>query len=141
MKTVVLTLMFGAFGLFFLGAGIVMVVRRRRLIATAVRTEGKIVAYEESEFKDDDGSSTYAYYPIVEFKDAKGMQRRVKSSEGSAPDGVGTTVTLVYDPANPVNAELEAVSRSSLGPILVIGAGTLFLVIAIGVWAFNVPVR
>ena len=141
------TIMFGGGGLAMTVTGIASLVRTRRFVATATRTTGTVVAHEAriGHSKEEDRRSvrTTFYYPVVEFKDGTGMQRRVTSATGSSPKPYteGATVKVVYDPDNPAHGEIETFSSLWIMTAFLLGGGTLFLLIAIAVMVFNVKVE
>lgn len=126
------------------GGGAYMLVKTRRFVATAIRTRGKVVAYETVTTDDDSLTDQNTYYhPIIEFKDAGGAQRRVTSTTGRCPKPYpeGTTVTVFFDPGNPEQIEIGSIDRPWLLPIALLGMGAIFLVGVICTWVFNIPVQ
>jgi len=144
---IIIAILFGGFGVVMTFAGLVKVTKTRRFVAAANSTAGRVVAYktEVYESTNDTGRAEKhaTAYPIVEFKDAKGTQRRVTTSTGSAPASfsVGAAVTVLYDRDNPERAEIDSLGELWLLPTILLGGGALFLFIAIAVWVFNVSVK
>jgi hypothetical protein len=52
------------------------------------------------------------YYPVVTFALANGSRKTVQMAEGSWPPmyEVGAEVTVLYDPAQPLNARIQSTS-------------------------------
>ena len=143
---IVMTMLFGGFGAAMVAGGAAMLIKTRRFVAAANRTPGKVVAHETrtSESTDDDNRSvqkTY-YHPIIEFKDASGVQRRVTSDTGSNPKSYadGAAVTVLYDQDDPEKAKIESFGQLWLMPAILLGMGLIFLIITICIWVFNIPV-
>src|SRR3954462_14553095 len=92
---------FGGLGAAIILAGVWLLIRRRRFIATANRTDAKVVAYDKRQnLSNDEGPNTtlYYYHPIVEFSDDHGTLRRVKSRTGTPTQGypIGAAVKVLY---------------------------------------------
>lgn len=86
-------------------------------------------------------TSTDYYYPVVEFYLPGEVRQTVQLSEGSWPPAyqVGDSVTVLYDPEQPLDARIDSVSSTVLMWILpgitgVIGA--IFLAVGLSVWWF-----
>ena len=147
---IIVVLLFGGFGIVMTVGGLAFVIKTRRFVAAANRTAGKVLAYE-TESSDDTQRRRAAmrsdyrtlYFPIVEFKDFKGNQRRVKTSTGSSPASfsVGAAVTVLYDRDNPERAEIESFGELWVLPTALLGMGAFNVFIALTVWIFNLPVK
>lgn len=79
-----------------------------------------------------DGKRTY-YSPVIEFKDAGGLDRKFYSSVGSYPPShhVGESVALIYDPADPNNAAIDSFFYKWLLPAATGATGTIYLLLGI----------
>jgi len=81
------------------------------------------------------------YYPVVEFDLPDGTRKRVQLSEGSWPPEyeIGQPVTVLYDPAHPLDARIKSLSSTLLMWILpgITGiVGIVFLGVTLLVWRF-----
>jgi hypothetical protein len=89
-----------AFGLVFIGAGILIHYNHRSFADRAVETPGEVLEVEVS-----GGSHRKTYYPTVRFKLADGKDLSVKLREFSVVEA-GQTVTICYDPDTPEQATI-----------------------------------
>lgn len=91
----------------------------------AVSAEGTVTELVRS--RSDDSIS---YRPVVEFTAQNGTPVEFVSSVGSNPPNYspGERVEVLYDPANPVDAQLNSNLASWGGSVVVAGIGGLFLV-------------
>lgn len=81
------------------------------------------------------------YYPVVEFDLPDGNHKRVQLSEGSWPPEyeIGEPVTILYDPAHPLDARIKSSSSTLLMwifPGITGFIGIVFLGVTIIVWRF-----
>ena len=81
------------------------------------------------------------YYPVVEFDLPDGAHKRVQLPEGSWPPEyeIGQPVTILYDPAHPLDARIKSSSSTLLMwifPGITGFIGIVFLGITIIVWRF-----
>jgi hypothetical protein len=81
------------------------------------------------------------YYPVVEFYTPDEKLHTVQLARGSWPPEyeIGQPVTILYDPAQPVNARVQSDSSTLdmwLGPVLLGFLGLVFLIVALSIaWA------
>jgi len=77
-------------------------VRVANLEMTGDRAPGEVVSLHEEYSSDDDGSG-YVYYPIVQFRTARGDTIQFKDNIGSDPPSfrVGDQVVVLFDPERP----------------------------------------
>jgi hypothetical protein len=142
-QVVLIVLMLG--GAIFLVVGVKTLVDIQRFEATAVATNGVVVEIAEGVESVRRGSADNWYYedvtvfhPVVRFVTAREQEVRFQASEGSADPwayGVGDSIGVLYDPANPRDARLDTwVSRRG-DSITQITIGLALLVIgAVGYW-------
>ena len=92
----------GAYGVAFLGFGLIEVLRTRGLLKSGVQTLGTVIGAE----RDDDTTTTYN--PVVQFTTADGRTVEFTSAVGygSKPD-VGGTLDVRYLPHDPEQAEID----------------------------------
>ena len=135
--------------LFLVSVGLIVYVfiSRRKADATrasAVFAEGKVTELVmHSRYREFGTSSAGVYRPVVEFQ-VNGQIYHFESAFGSrpAPNKVGDTVKVRYDPANPQNAEVDSVLSNNLGTIIAVifaivlfCIGGTFLAISLGSYA------
>ncbi len=144
-------LLFGFLGclLFLVSVGLVLYVfiSRRKADtsrASSVVAEGKVTELAmHSRYREFGTSSAGVFHPVVEFQ-VNGQTYRFESVFGArpAPNKVGDTVKVKYDPANPQNAEVDSVLSNNLGTIIAVifavvlfCVGGTFLTISLGAFA------
>jgi type II secretory pathway pseudopilin PulG len=149
-QVVLIVLMLG--GAIFLAVGVKTLVDSQRFQARAVATNGVVVEIAEGVESVRRGSGDNWYYedvtifhPVVRFVTAREQEVRFRASEGSEDPsryGVGDSIGVLYDPANPRDARLDTwVSRRGDSITLVaIGLGLVVLG-AVGVWLLRSPGR
>ncbi|MGY4771627.1 DUF3592 domain-containing protein [Kribbella sp. CWNU-51] len=122
-------------GAVLLGLGVTEIVTTRQFLATASAADDVVVRVDTTTDKEGDSY----YHPVVRFITAGG---RVVQYTDSVGDGsprahrVGESVRVLYDPANPQEAQLDTWSNRWLGPTIEIGLAVAFLSISI---VFLVP--
>ncbi len=92
----------------FIGGGIYMAQDMEGLLAVAERTEGHVVRVESVYNASAEGSS-YTYYPVIEYADFTGRVSTFRSKVGSNPPTkkIGDSVTVMYDPDRPGQAQVD----------------------------------
>lgn len=127
---------FGGIGAGVLVGGLLWGLKRISLYSEGRRTTGKVVSQEVHREEDEEtGKRTKSFYPIVEFETTGGETVRFRGSTGrqKGPDfPEGTPVRVIYDPANPSNAQMANFSQFWLGPMTLTIAGAIFLAMGIG---------
>lgn len=123
-------------GLPFVLGGLAFAWFRWRFLAGAVRTPGEVVDYRsETEESTEDGRAVRSavFHPVVEFRDAQGVQRRCQTSTASSPPPfhIGARVTVLYRPADPAQAEIAAFQQLWLGPLMLLVLGLAQVAMAI----------
>ena len=103
----------------------------RRLAATGGRAEG-IVTEVEGFYN---SRSKVMYRPHVIFTDSAGQRRAFISNLSSNPPGyeAGETVTVIYNPANPADAEIDSFAARHLGTLVFGLFGAVFAMIGMAV--------
>lgn len=98
-------------------------------LADSVSTTGTVVEliYEE----DSEGDETY--YPVIEFSTQSGESLRHKSRGGSypAPYDIGEGVEILYNPANPHEAQINSFTELWLFSYILLGIGALFVLFGV----------
>jgi hypothetical protein len=131
---------FGGIGAAVLIAGLLWGFNRYTLHRNGRRAVGKIVSQEIEGPEADPNrpsNSDQSTFPRVEFETSGGEKIRFTGSTGggSGPETqVGHPVEVIYDPANPRNAQIASFSQFWLGPVAISLFGAIFL--AMGIAAF-----
>ena len=88
-----------------------------------VPVPGVVTRFETSNSTDSDGFSSTTYCPHVEYTTTSGDTYNAYINECSNPRAydVGETVTVIYNPAQPDQAQLQGGAREVLGNILGLG--------------------
>lgn len=112
-------------------AGWQVTAETRRFLLVAERTSGQVVAHEP--YEREARTPRERFRLVVAFETAQGTRVRFRSvpSYGRPPYDVGTSVPVLYDPANPFTARVDR-RIETLAP-LVIWGGAVLLVGGLGV--------
>jgi hypothetical protein len=118
----------------------------RRFVATAVATNGVVVdvagVVQHVQKRGPDGDWYYqdvtVFHPVVRFVTAREQELRFQASEGGNDPfayGVGDTIRVLYDPANPKAARLDTWSSRWGDSLTLVAIGLGLLVLgAVGYW-------
>lgn len=138
MSANMILVVFGGSGVLLGGIAVVLYFRTRRFIEGASRVPAVVVAHEEERAKGPNDRWTNFYYPIIEFRDLKGVQRRITSSIGSSakPYRDGAAVTVLYDPADPEKIKMESFRELWLMPLVLSGMGVIFIIASLAGWKY-----
>ena len=129
-------------GTVVIGLGVWDLVTSRRFLANASAADGVVVKVDKVVDYHWTGSgerSRYEkvtlYYPVVRFVTASEQAVEYSDESGSNPPayGVGDSVRVLYDPANPQKARLDTVSNRWLGPTVAIIIGVVILSVGVAV--------
>jgi hypothetical protein len=132
-------ILFGAVGAGAFWYGLTWGIQRYQLVTSGRAASGVIVdhASHQRDGRIDWDSATpepTTYHPIVEFETAEGERVRIEGTTGnvdSAKAEVGTSVNVVYDPANPSEAVITDFQQAWLGPLALSVFGFVFIVMAV----------
>lgn len=115
-------LLFLFLGICFLGAAIYFFISKRHFIATATKTDGRVINLQVNR----KGGKA----PVIEFYDASGKNHFYYHNVYSSPSSydLGETVEIFFDPANPEDATLGGFSVLT---IVFAFLGFIFTLIAI----------
>lgn len=133
---------FLAVGALMLVIALISTISTIRLLAREASAPGQVVDMTVRQSYDNETRITSEYYyPVVEFAMPDGTAKRVQLSEGSWPPEyeVGQPVTILYDPAKPLDARIKSASSMILKWVLpgITGIiGISFLVITLIVRRF-----
>lgn len=105
-------------------------------LATAVKTEGKVIDLERESSKDSKGNTSYTYYPQISFTTANNEDITFRGSSGSNPPSYsrGDIVEVLYDPKNPPNASINSFFSLWLGPIILGVLGGIITLVGFGIF-------
>ncbi len=133
----------------FLGVALLMLVialistvSTIRALSREANAPGRVVDMTVRQSRDSETQVVNEYYyPVVEFDLPDGTRKRVQLSEGSWPPEyeIGQPVTVLYDPAHPLDARIKSLSSTLLMWILpgITGiVGIVFLGVTLLVWRF-----
>lgn len=141
MNTVVGGLLFMAIGGVFLLCAGISASNTRNFHATALQAQGTVTGFKETRSRDEDGSESISYYPIVVFtalRTAQGDSLEYRIDEGrkvtfTAGVGsgdkayeIGETVPVSYAPDAPEDARLDGFVQNWLLAVLLGAFGLVF---------------
>lgn len=121
------------FGLIFVGAGVFLFIKgndlAKRCTASAEGTVTEIIAEDST---DDDGYTTYTYYPVIQYTVEKKNVSK-KSSSGSNPSkyNVNDKVDILYDPNKVEDYIIEGDKTTNFFGIIFIVAGLAVAIIGV----------
>jgi len=136
----VFALVFGGVGAMLLFVGIAAFIQTRRFATDAIRTSGTVVENKATQKRREDGvGQDTLYYPIFEFADFQGIQRRVQGSTASSPPSfsIGAKVRVLYSRSDPERARIDSFGNLWLLPLLASGLGVVLVLNAVHVWVQN----
>jgi hypothetical protein len=98
-----------------------------QLARGAQRAPGTVIELERS--------NSNTYHPVVRYRTAAGLDVTFRSSHGSSPPShaVGEAVEVLYDESDPSAARIRSFASLWLGPIIVGGIGSVFVLVGGGV--------
>ncbi|GIZ97033.1 hypothetical protein TTY48_16450 [Tsukamurella sp. TY48] len=120
-----MTRIFIAVGIITVVVGCYFTVVDTVFLASSVTAQGRVVDYEESESREDDGRISYSYQRIVGYTVDGVEYRKRESGASSSEPAIGDPVTVYYNPDDPQDAMIDAFLRKWIGP-LAIGFGVLW---------------
>ena len=126
---------FGLVGVISIAIGSFAARKTRRFLTRAKATRGTVVhLVMRSSTDSEDGSISYAYYPIIKFMAQTGEDIEFESSSGSNPPmyTVGQPVEILYDPQDPHRAKIHSFFDLWLATTLFLGVGGVFTVVGLG---------
>ena len=121
------------FGLIFAGIGVFILIKGNDLARRCtVSTEGTVVEIITEDSTDDDGFTTYTYYPVIQYI-ANGKIVSKKSSSGSNPSkyNLNDRVDILYDPNKVEDYIIEGDKTTSFLGIIFIVAGLAVAIIGV----------
>jgi hypothetical protein len=110
------------FAALFIWLGYYQRAKLRRLLGSASVAKGTVVALEKAISMSSD-SVDPVFHPVFNFRDAQGVEHRVRSKVGSFPatHKVGDPVDVFYQPQSPDEAIMDVKSHILMARICVFG--------------------
>ncbi len=123
---IIFTSIFGLSGLALLIGGVLMYQNTAAFAKIAEKAPGKVIEVVRRDT---------TYVPVVEFYTPDHQRFEHISSTGANPPSwkVGDTATVLYDPKDPMQAEIDSFSNMWLGVLILFGLGVINTGIALGV--------
>ena len=121
------------FGLIFVGAGVFLFIKGNDLAKRCTSSaEGTVIEIIAEDSTDDDGFTTYTYYPVIQYI-ANGKNVSKKSSSGSNPSkyNVNDKVDILYDPNKVEDYIIEGDKTTNILGIVFIVAGLAVAIIGV----------
>ena len=121
------------FGLIFIGVGVFMLIKGNNLAKRCTASaEGTVVEIITEDATDDDGFTTYTYYPVIQYI-ANGKIVSKKSSSGSNPSkyNLNDRVDILYDPNKVEDYIIEGDKTTSFLGLIFIVAGLAVAIIGV----------
>ena len=121
-----LGILFPLLGIGLTIGGVIVAVWQGRRFANMTAVEGVVIDLQREVYNP---GSAGIYCPVVRFTTASGEQVEFQSEHGGRPalHKAGQTVTVLYDPGNPQDAEIRSPLTRWLVPGLMVAIGLLFL--------------
>jgi len=117
-------------GVISLAIGTLLIVRMYRFLRSAKGFAGKVVDYEQ---RYGETLDVWVLHPVITYKDATGEKVTFTDPAGTSPPRhkVGKRVTVLIDPADPDNPEIESLLSQKLIPAFVLAMGAIFIAVGI----------
>lgn len=123
---------FGGVGVFAQGMALMLARRPLRMTRAGGRARGRVGKSEGEMVSGSRGPARMVYFPTVSFTTAKGEPITFRSLTGrrTAPEA-GTDVDVIYDPAQPREAEVATFASMWLFPVATAVLGLPFLLVGL----------
>jgi hypothetical protein len=119
--------------------GLSLIVNTRRFLLTALRTQGRVVGYEERKGRGDGpGLRTYLH-PKLEYEDQHGQKQYVTIALGRDRKAIpkGSVVPIIFDPNCPQDARIDSFSELWAFPLRFFLLGITVICMLLGIWFFQ----
>jgi len=117
-------LIFLGTGLIFMSAAVAWFLHHYQFVASASRTQGTVIRYEEDWDLQDD---VYMYAPVISYVVADREYTIVSAAKSTRqPYKIGDSIPVLYDPQNPQHGKVASFSALWLGPLVMGVLGLLF---------------
>ena len=123
---------FGLLGLGMVVLGWRLHSEQRDLLAVGLETSGQIVRFERVGAPQEDALRESFLVPVVRFKTESGMQVEFLGTVAErfwTDHRAGSTVSVVYDPANPERAKINEYAEIWFAPVIlfIVGLGAVVI--------------
>ncbi|OYW29860.1 MAG: hypothetical protein B7Z47_04300 [Chthoniobacter sp. 12-60-6] len=129
---------FLVFGALFAGSGLIWTASTAWFLYSAEKTTGVIVDViavqsTRSPGEDPHTQQVTSYYPVVEFRDSRGVMQHSKSSRAARSDNFkrGDEVGVYYDSSDPAQAFIQDKWMLWFSPGVILGGGLIWM---LAVW-------
>jgi len=126
---------FGIVGVAAIVAGSFAARKTKRFLARAKTARGTVMhLVMRSSTDSEDGTVSYAYYPVIRFTAQTGEEIDFEAGTGSNPPmyAMGQPVEILYDPADPYRAKICSFLDLWMVPALAFGIGSIFAIAGLG---------
>lgn len=124
-------------GILFLGVGVFLYVKNENLVKNCTTEVEAIVVDMKQELSTDSDSTTYMYYPIIEYKAGEDTIRVTMDKGSSTPEyQVDEKITVLYNPKKVKEFIVKGDNSSSIFSFVFMGIGLLVTICGI-VMAFK----
>lgn len=138
----IIALALTAFGLFFLGIGVVQLRRERAFARVALASPGTVIGFERRRYvtrRNGRRRVVHHDHPVVQYTTHAGQSARFVSPTGTSPriHREGETVTVLYNEGNPTDARIAGGTRQFGLPIIfmIVGGGLTLIGLIFGLIA------
>ena len=121
------------FGLIFIGVGVFMLIKGNNLAKRCTASaEGTVIEIIAEDSTDDDGFTTYTYYPVIKYT-VEGKTVSKRSSSGSNPSkyNVNDKVGILYDPNKVEDYIIEGDKTTNFLGVIFVVAGIAVAIIGV----------
>ena len=114
-------------GVIFLGAGAFLYIRNDNLVKNCtIEAVATVVDMKQEFSSDSDSTSTYIYYPIIEYQVGENTVRVTMDKGSSTPAyEINEKITILYNPDNTKEFIVKGDSSSNIMSIVMIAIGVL----------------
>lgn len=112
------------FGLIFLGIGVFIYIRNTNLIKNCTEEATATVVDMKQEFSTDSDSTTYMYYPIIEYNVGNDTIRVTMGNGSSIPTyQINEKITILYNPSKTKEFIVKGDKTSNIFSIVFMALG------------------
>ncbi len=135
---------FFVFGALIAGSGLIWTASTAWFLYSSEKTTGVIVDVvgimsTRSPSESPQAKQVMSYYPVVEFRDSRGVVQQSKSSRAARSDHYkrGDEVGVYYDPKDPAQAFIQDTWILWFSPGVILGGGLIWLLAVWGMLIFS----
>lgn len=117
-------------GLLLSGFGVYTFKKNQKLAKNGVKTMASVIDISEQTDTDSEGYSSKSYYPVLEFVDQNSQKHKFKGNVGGGKKKyhLDQEIEIIYDPANPEQAQMKNFVTQWIMPIVIIIVGAMLVV-------------